>query len=209
MRRVLLPRALLAWVVAFGMLVAAAGPGSAAPVFSDGFESGTTSAWTKVKNFTVQTAVVHGGTYAGRATSPGGTASFAFKTLSATQDDLYLDAWVNLLSAAGSNTILLRLRTGGGSSLVTLNVNSSRKLWVKNHVAGTKRTSATALPTGWHELQLHARVGGSPLIEVWLDGTQLTDLTVTTSLGSSGVGRIQLAGSSSAFDAAFDDVVAD
>jgi hypothetical protein len=209
MRRVLLPRALLAWVLAVGMLVAAAGPGSAAPVFADGFESGTTSAWTKVKNFTVQTDVVHGGTYAGRATSPGGTSSFAFKTLSATQADLYLDAWVNLLSAGGSNTILLRLRTGGGSSLVTLSVNSSRKLWVKNHVAGTKKTSATALPTGWHELQLHARVGDSPLIEVWLDGTQLTDLTVTTSLGSSGTGRIQLAGSSSAFDAAFDDVVAD
>lgn len=210
MRRTGLSRVLLAWLMAGASIVAGATRGSAAPVFSDGFESGDLSAWTRTKNFQAQQALVFSGSWAGRATSPGGVRALALKTLSSTQSELYFDARVHLASMEGSNTILLRFRTGGGSSLVSLNVKSSGQLWVKNHVSGTKRTSSTTMSTGaWHELQLHARVSDPPVIEVWLDGTQLTDLTVTTSLGSSGIGRVQLAGSSSAFDAAFDEVVAD
>lgn len=204
-------RLLAVWLVAAGVLVAGSLPSSAAPLFSDDFESGNLSAWTKTKNFQAQQALVFSGAWAGRATSPGGVAAFASKTLSSSQADVYVDARVNLVSMGGSNTILFRLQTGGGTPLVSLSVNSSSKLWVKNHVSGTKRTSASALGTGaWHELQLHALVNGaSSLIEVWLDGTQLSDLTVTTSLGTTPVGQIRLAGSSSAFDAAFDDVVVD
>lgn len=136
--------------------------------------------------------------------------ALAFKTLGSTQSELYFDAHVNLVSMGGSNTVLLRLRAAGGSPLASLNVNSSGKLWVKNHVSGTKRTSATVMSSGaWHELQLHARIGDPGLIEVWFDGTQLSDLTVTSSLGTTPIGRVQLGGSSSAFDAAFDDVVVD
>ncbi len=192
------------------MLLAAPGRGSAAPVFSDGFETGDLSAWTKTKNFSAQRELVSSGSWAGRATSPGGTVAQAFKTLSSTQSELYFDARVNLVSMGGSNTVLLRLRAAGGSPLASLNVNSSGKLWVKNHVSGTKRTSGTVMSSGaWHELQLHARIGDASLIEVWFDGTQLNDLTVTTSLGTTPIERVQLGGSSSAFDAAFDDVAAD
>jgi|FLYL01.1.fsa_nt_gi hypothetical protein len=210
MRRPTIPRLLVAWTASVALVVGATAPSSAAPVFSDGFESGDLSAWTKTKNFSAQQALVFSGLWAGRAISPGGTVALASKTLSSAQSELYLDARVDLVSMGGSNTILLRFGTAGGSPLASLNVNSSGKLWVKNHVAGTKRTSSAVMSTGaWHELQLHARVDSSSLIEVWLDGAQLNDLTVTDPLGTAPIGRVQLGGSSSAFDAAFDDVVVD
>ena len=212
MRRASAVRLFVAWALATGWFVAAAAPGSAAPIFSDGFESGNVSAWTKAVNFQAQQALVFSGAWAGRATTPGGSVAKAVKTLSSSQADIYLDARVHVVSAGGSTTVLLRLLTGGGSSLVSLDVLSSGRLRVRNHVSGTKATSATVIGFGsWYEAQLHASVNGSSsLIEVWLDGAKVNDLTLSpTNLGTTPVGRVQLGGSSSAFDAAFDDVVVD
>jgi hypothetical protein len=205
-------RVLLVWAVAVGWSVAAVGSGSASPTFSDGFESGDLSAWTKAVNFQAQQALVFSGAWAGRATTPGGTVAKAFKTLSSPQADIYLDARVHVVSVSGWTTVLLRLLTGSGTPLVSLDVRSSGKLQVRNHVSGTKVKSSTGIDLGsWHEAQLHASVNGSSsLIEVWLDGAKVDDLTLSpTNLGTTPVGRVQLGGSSSAFDIAFDDVVVD
>ncbi len=201
---------MLAGGLAVGIWLVTRGGEAATVVFSDGFESGDLSAWTIVENFRVQQAFVLSGAWAGRATSPGGVVARALKILNPAQSELYLDAHVNLLSTGGSDTKLLRLRAVGGVPLATVGVRSSGHVWVRNHVSGTTRTSATLMSMeAWHDLQVHARVGGASLIEAWLDGEPLTDLTVTTSLGTSPIERVQVGGGPAAFDAAFDDVVVD
>ena len=62
----------------------------------------------------------------------------------------------------------------------------------------------------WHDLQLHVLVNGdSSQVEIWLDGANV--LSVTQSLGSTPIGRLELGDPSAgrSFDVVFDDVHAD
>ncbi|MEO7664973.1 MAG: hypothetical protein ABIV26_07575, partial [Candidatus Limnocylindrales bacterium] len=61
----------------------------------------------------------------------------------------------------------------------------------------------------WHEVQLRVRINGtSSESEVWLDGLRIGDLSLTQSLGSTPLGRVQLGENTTAriYDVAFDDV---
>jgi hypothetical protein len=160
-------------------------------VFQDGFESGNLSAWTSDSGLTVQTTTVRSGSYAARANTTNGN-TFAKKTLPSTYTNAYARIYFNLISYA-SQVNLLRVRTAGDSSIVYLFVNTAGKLGLRNDVAGTTFTSATPVGSGWHALELHTVIGGaSGVSEVWIDGVRINDLSITTNMGSTPIGRLQI-----------------
>jgi hypothetical protein len=178
-------------------------------VFSDGFESGALAAWNNSAGMNVEQVAGATGTYAARATTSG-SAGYASANLGIARTDVTMSARTQITSASTAVT-LLRFRTSTGSGLVSLKVNTARKLILRNEVAGSNIASATTVGFGaWHEAELHVVVAGaSSTVEVSFDGTPVAGLSVTTTLGTNPVGRIQIGttGSSTA-DIAFDDVQA-
>jgi len=190
-------------------------PAAAATLFSDGFESGTMSAWTSVTgNVSAVQGSAFAGSWFGQATSAG-SSTYARKSLAIPQSEVYVQSAVDVIAPPGGSggVTLLRLTTASGGAIVSLNLDKALRLQVKNHVAGSKTTSATTLPVGtWRVIQLHAFVAGATsLVEVWVDGTQVTDLTSTASLGTTAVGALLAGnkGSNGGFTLGFDEVVVD
>ena len=164
-------------------------PGSV--VFQDGFESGNLSAWTTNGGLTVQPATVHAGSFAAQANTTNGT-TYAKKVLPATYTDGYGRIYFNLVSYS-SQVNVLRFRTAADGSLAYLFINTAGNLGLKNDVAGTTLTSTTSVGSGWHALELHAIINGaSGSTEVWLDGVRINDLSITTNLGTTPIGRLQI-----------------
>jgi fibronectin type 3 domain-containing protein len=187
---------------------------ASSPVFSDGFESGTMSAWTTNAGILTQQSVVFDGAWAARATSTG-TATWANTNLAAAQTDVYASAFVKVISAA-TNVWFLRLRTGSGSPgalIASVGMNKSGNILARNDVSNVNATSASKISTGaWHQVEIHALVNDtSSTLEVWIDGIKIADVSGTTALGTTPVGRLQLGDNTSSrtFDVAFDDVAAD
>ena len=187
---------------------------ASSPVFSDGFESGTMSSWATNAGILTQQSVVFDGGWAARATSTG-TATWANTNLAAAQTDVYASTFVKVISAA-TNVWFLRLRTGSGSPgalIASIGMNKSGNVLARNDVSNVNATSATTISTGaWHEVEIHALVNDTAsTLEVWIDGIKIADVSGTTALGTTPVGRLQLGDNTSSrtFDVAFDDVAAD
>ena len=184
--------------------------GAHIPVFSDGFESGNLSSWTTNAGLTVQTALVHSGTYAAQGNTTNG-ATYAKKTLPTTYNEGYARIYFNLVSYS-SQVNLLRYRTSADASIGYLFVNTSGKLSLRNDVAATTLTSATSVGSGWHALEFHVLINGaSSTTELWLDGTRITDLSITTNLGTTAIGRLQIGEvmTGRTYNVIFDDVIFD
>jgi hypothetical protein len=179
-------------------------------VFTDGFESGNLSAWTSSAGLTVQSALVHSGGFAAQANTTTGN-TYAKKTLASTYTDGYARIYFNLVSSA-SQVNLLRLRSLGDGSIAFLFVNTSGKLGLRNDIAAAATTSTTSVSSGWHALEFHLLINGaSSTTEVWLDGVRINDLSFTTNLGTSPIGRLQIGEvmSGRTYNVIFDDVVFD
>jgi hypothetical protein len=181
-------------------------------LFSDGFESGNLSNWTSVSGLVVQSQEVATGSFAARGTSAAGSATYARKTLSAAQSDLYYSLRFKIISK-GSNTVyLMKFRTAANGSIAGISVSSTGKLSYRNDVIGATTTSATAVTTGaWQTLEAHLRIADTTSqVEVWYNGVKVNDLSKTDSLGTNPIGIIQLGENTSAltYDIAFDDVSA-
>ena len=200
-------------VVTLVMTVAVIAPTNTAfaiDLFQDDFESNSLAAWTDSNpNFTVQSAIKNAGTYAGRATATSGSA-YVSKSL-AGQTDVYLRAFVNVVSHNGTIP-LLRMSSTTNGSLVSLNLNSSNQLIVRNlFTPGTRQTGVT-LPLGsFVDLQLHLHIGGANgAAEVWVNGAPAGGLGGAWDFGSAPIDKIalgvQAAGSTAALDVVFDDV---
>jgi iron/zinc purple acid phosphatase-like protein C/fibronectin type III domain protein/calcineurin-like phosphoesterase family protein len=180
------------------------------PVFRDGFESGNLSAWTSSAGLTVQTTLVHSGTYAAQGNTTNGN-TYAKKTLSTNYTDGYGRVYFNLVSYS-SQVNLLRYRTSADVSIAYLFVNTSGKLGLRNDVNATTLTSTTSVGSGWHALEFHVLINGaSSTTEVWLDGIRINDLSITTNLGTGLIGRLQIGEvmSGRIYDVLFDDVIFD
>ena len=175
--------------------------------FSDGFESGTLGAWTSSSGLSVQTAQVHGGTYA--ATNAGSSA-WAMAQLSSAQSDLYARMWVNVTDRTDTFQVM-RLRDGSNKNVVILTVVKSGKLRIRNVVTATNTTLTTTVHPGWNDLQLHAAVaGGSGDLELWVNGEQVADLG-PANLGSDAIERVEIGNRSGGktYAAYYDDVELD
>src|SRR5436190_108149 len=90
----------------------------ATPLFSDGFETGDTSAWTTASALTVEQANVHSGHFAAEGNTTA-SAAYAKKTLPSAHSDAYARV-AFLVGSQASQVTLLRLRdtpTGNGGYL--------------------------------------------------------------------------------------------
>ncbi len=75
-------------------------------VFSDTFESGSLSTWAVRTRATVQSAIVHAGTYAVRLTATG-SPSFARANLAGTEPTVRIQLWVNVRARPPSGAVIL------------------------------------------------------------------------------------------------------
>ena len=178
-------------------------------VFSDGFETGDLSQWTTVGGLSVQQALTHSGGYAAQETSTG-TATYAYKTLSASHTELWAQSWVYVQSAVGSAN-LFGFRGSNGGSIINLYSSPTGKIALRNNVAEVTTTSTTPMPKGgWHLLVLHAIINGtSGSVDVSLDGTAVPGLTLTgQNLGTNPITALQLGDTSTGrtYSIDFDDV---
>jgi hypothetical protein len=183
-------------------------PATAPAVFADGFESGNLSAWTTKGGLVVQSVDVHTGTYAARGTTTNG-GTYAKKTLPGSYTDGYARTYFKIASQT-SQINLLRLRDTGGNSIGYLFVDVAGRLSFRNDALSNTTTSDTAVPSpGWHALELHAQENGaSSVVEVWLDGYLVADLsTNATTLSSIPIGGLQIGETQTGrtYDVLFDD----
>lgn len=184
-------------------------PTGVTPVFADGFESGSLSAWSSSAGLTVQGSLVHAGSFGARATTTDGN-TYAKKTLPSTYTDVWSRAFVNLVSTS-SQVNLLRFRTAADGSIAYVFVNAAGALGLRNDAGSVTITSSTTLApgSGWHAVELHTVINGTAsAVEVWLDGVRVDALSTTTNLGTTPVGRVQIGEvqSGRTYDVAFDDV---
>jgi hypothetical protein len=186
----------------------------AVQLFADDFESGVlVPPWTSAANFTNQTAIVFAGARAGRATTSG-PGAYAYKDLSPAQGNVYLKTRIRVVSAGGTTPVIRFRQGGGGTNIISLNRNKNGALVRKNHVTASQdATSATTLALNtWYDLQVHALINGtSSVFEVWLNGTLVSDISGTVSLGTNPIGRPQLGSNSTSngYDIVYDDVIVD
>jgi fibronectin type 3 domain-containing protein len=162
-------------------------------LFSDGFETGDLSQWTTNSGLVAQAARAHTGGYGAEEASTGAT-TYAYRTLPGSYTQLWVTGWVYVVSRSTSAN-LLGFRGSNGGSIINLYLSQTGKLALRNNVGSVTTTSATALPAGsWHEMVLHMTVGATTgSVDVSLDGTQVTDLTLTgQNLGSNPIAALQL-----------------
>jgi chitodextrinase len=184
---------------------------TSAMLFSDGFESGDLSLWTNASNLSVQQQAVYDGSYAARETSNGTVKTYATKTLSTTQMELYYSTAFKIISKSSSTSAYLqRFRTSANGSILGLLITSNGKLAFRNFVNSSTNSNGPVVSTGfWHQVETHLRINGtSSLVEVWLDGAQIPALSQTVSLGTNPIGILELGDStaSDTYDIALDDV---
>jgi hypothetical protein len=205
--RTLLPLGCAAALL-LGLIVGTAG--ATGLVFSDGFESGNLSQWSGSSGMSVQQQVTYAGSSAARATSSG-TPAYAYKSLSTPLSELYYDGRFDAISqGAGTNASLVRFRTAAAGSILSMLRRSDGRLAYFNEVTGVTTLGPTVSAGVWHELEVHVLINGaSGLIEVWLDGTRISALSKTDSLGTPPVGRVYIGDPASGrtFDYAFDNEV--
>jgi hypothetical protein len=188
-------------------------------VFTDDFETGTFSRWSSpAVSMTTQSSDVYAGNWGAQMTSSG-TNTYVRTSLSSSQSDIFYRIRFKIVSQDSASTVnLLRVRTAlpSDASILGLYVTGSGRLGVRNDVVAQSFTASGSkdpvVSKGrWHEVQVHVRVGASPLVEVWYDGSQVTTLTRSDGLGAASVGRLQLGENSAAgktYSVDFDDIAA-
>nr|MBA2383348.1 Ig-like domain-containing protein [Actinomycetota bacterium] len=184
-------------------------------LFSDGFESGTFSAWTTLLTGGDGTAVVQGttvktGSFAAQLAASATTGSFAYarKTLVEPRTELRVkgDFQVELEGASGGNVPLIRLFDTAGTRIISLyrqNLDGN-KIRITHNGVGVTTTGVLTLNT-WAQLELHVSVPGT--VEVLQNGTLIYQ-TTTASLGTNPMSIVQIGNETKAqaFKLVTDDV---
>jgi hypothetical protein len=179
-------------------------------VFRDGFESGDLSQWTVASGVVAQQQEVASGSWAARA-STSSAAAYAYRQLAQTQTELSYQLRFKVATQGANPLILQRVRTDTGTSIVKVYLDSAGKLAYRNDIAGVAATSSLVPSRGdWHTLLVRVLVNGTTgSVGVWLDGSSVSALTKTESLGTTPIGRVELSDNTGgrSFDVAFDDIV--
>jgi len=186
-------------------------PAAAAPLWSDGFESGLVPPWTTVTGLLVQSTTVRSGAVAAESATPTG-ASFAKKSLGSTYPDAYAKVSF-LVKSQAAQTTLLRLRdtpTGSGGYVY---LSAGGNLAFRSDALSGGTVSTVGPGPGWHTVELHLRVGAAVgqngVAEVWLDGVPVPALTNTSiNVGASPIGVLQVGdtvSTSAGWDVVYDD----
>lgn len=179
-------------------------------IFSDGFETGNLSQWTTGQGLIVQNQDVASGNYAAQGTSAAGGATYARKSLTAPQTDLYYQIKFKVNSQASNTVNLLKFRTAANASILSVSVNNLGQLSYRNDVLGRSVNSTVNATQGsWHTLQVHVRIADTASqIEVWYDDVLVPALSRTEAFGTNPVGILQLGENTAGltYNVAFDDV---
>jgi hypothetical protein len=150
------------------------------------------------------------GSYAARGTSAGTGATYARKSLSVPQTDLYYRIWFKLISQGPYTINLLKFRTAANGSILSMSVNNKGQLSYRNDIAGRSINSTVSVTQGiWHTLQVRARIADAAgQIEVWYDDAPVPALSRTEAFGTNPIGILQLGENTPGlvYDVAFDDV---
>ena len=181
-------------------------PSAPIPVFADGFESGDLGAWTSSGGLVVESGTVRSGAYAAEASTTNGGA-FAEKSLGGVYADGYVRVGFEVVSQA-SQVNLVRLRDGAGNSIGYAYVTSGGRLGFHDDATGVNTPSATIVGPGWHALELHVGINGaSGVLQVWLDGASVGDVSATMDLGSAAIGILQIGETQTGqtYDVVYDD----
>jgi hypothetical protein len=182
---------------------------SGSGLFSDGFESGTFTAWTSVVtgadgSASVQSSIIKSGTYAARLseTSTAGSVAYARKTFASSQTDLTVAGDFDVLveGTSGNHVVLLRLFDTTGARLIYLyRQNLSGDAIAVGYGGGHFSTTGKLPLNTWGDFELHVITAGTgaSTVEIRLNGT-LVYQTTTASLGTSGVRTMQIGNDSAA-----------
>jgi phospholipase C len=177
-------------------------------LLSDNFESGTLGKWTVKGSVVDQNAVVLNGSWAAHATTTG-TPSNAAAPLATTATSVTVDVHARVASHGATNTDLVRVQTAAAKNLVTVSINSSNRLLIRNNITGTSASSTTPVSlNAWHDIVITVTTGSSGTSTVKLDGVAVTALSRTWNLDTTPVGRLQLGDSTKSRSSSiyFDDV---
>ena len=163
-------------------------------VFFDGFESGSTSAWTKAVGVTVPLAEGRTGLYAAFVDSRSGGPSYLRVSPPGSPTTTQTSAGIKVTANPTSGiTSLIRLRASDDTALVTLSYDTGRRLRLRNEITKTLVNSAVSLPLGaWTVVELRVTASGSNAsIQVLIDGVVAPGLNTSPDLGAYRVATVQ------------------
>jgi hypothetical protein len=151
--------------------------------FVDDFEHAALDQWTDVDGISVQGGDARDGVSAAVATSSGAPA-VARATLSVPQPELYVRASFKLVAQGDNPVRLLQLRSAADTPVMEASLDAASRLVITNTLTGRQATGPVVDTGEWHDLQLHVRIGNeNGVIDVWLDGKRLADLSGNDTLG--------------------------
>jgi Carboxypeptidase regulatory-like domain/Calcineurin-like phosphoesterase len=185
-------------------------------LFSEDFETGSLTSWTRNSNLLICTGSLGGcphlGTYAAEGTASGATPAYAARTLSAPAAEVYYRAYVYIRSQATNNVTLLQLANGSGVPIAHVFINAAHQLGIRNDYALTTSQSGTVMSVGaWHALEFRVRINGAAsTTAVYLDGSAIPSLSSTSvNLGPSSVAAVWLGENQAgrSYDLLYDDIV--
>lgn len=178
---------------------------SATPIFEDGFESGDFSAFSSTSvggsgsSLTVQSSVVHHGTYAAAShvETGGGYANF-YKELGGSYDELYVRAYIKLtaLPSSGNRLFIGPSTEIGGVDYLALEVYNDAgtvkwDLWFVSsnvHVY----SSSTVQTNTWYCVEIYHKAGsGNGIGRLYVNGDlaiEKTDATLPSGISQLGFG---------------------
>jgi len=181
-------------------------PSQAAPLFSDGFETGNLSAWSVSTNFVAQSTSVHSGSWAGRARSSG-AASHVGRSFGA-QSEVWSTVWFKV-AARASAVWLTSLRKASGGAILLVGINKNGLLIARNNATQTTYQSTVVVSGGsWHRVDVHLKVGTGGRFDVSLDAAPVAALSRSNALGTATIAQMKIGDTYTgrSFDVAFDDV---
>jgi len=178
-------------------------------VVFDGFESGGLTAWPTAVGVVVQSSTVATGSFALRANTTSAGA-YARRSFGANYTKLRLRCRFRFDSKGAQSVSVLRAMRTSTQGIVGVYISSTNKLGLRNDITSTNITSTTPLATGvWYQLVLLVDQPAGT-VEVRLDGTLVSSLSIATNLGTDPITWMQLSesGSSKSYDLYVDEVLA-
>jgi peptidoglycan/xylan/chitin deacetylase (PgdA/CDA1 family) len=169
---------------------------SASVLFSDGFESGSFSAWTGTSVTTGETATVvntlhQSGSYSAHFSTHGGSAvarAYCYENLP-NQPQLYALAYVYFNNTISLNTYnnlwLIQFRDSGGSAIASFGMSqSSTSMRWATMYGGQTKAFASSGPTAhvWYAVEaFFTKTASGKALAIYVNGTQVASLSINTS----------------------------
>jgi hypothetical protein len=176
-------------------------------IFSDGFESGSFSAWTSHGGTpTVQSTIVHSGTYAMEATATG---QYVEKDNFASTSDLFLRFYVYFASVPTSGfTAVAYVYNSAWTGQVFVGILNGR--WVIQDQSGVDHVVTSPVPVAgqWYSVEIERKAGsGNGVLNLWINGANVFSSTTETITNNAANLIIGEAYSTTNFNLYLDDVV--